>query len=65
MDKKRITIAKAAEVMRKDPQYVRIGIQQGILPFGRAVRVRGERYSYYISPRLFEEFTGWKEDRYE
>ena len=48
----------AAALMGVSAQYVRIGLQQGILPFGYAVKVGGSRYTYYISPAKFTEYTG-------
>ena len=48
-----VPIAVAAVYLGKSEQFIRCGIQQGVLPFGSAVR-RG-RYSYIISPgRLVE-----------
>ncbi len=41
-------------------QFVRIGLQQKVLPFGSAVLNPGGTYTYYISPKLFQEFTGIK-----
>ena len=58
MAKGKVSIEEAASLMGVSQQYVRIGIQQGILPFGVAVRVGGGRYTYYISPKQFTEFTG-------
>lgn len=48
-------------------QFVRLGLQQKALPFGTAVLNPGGNYTYYISPKKFEEFTGIKltEDYYE
>jgi hypothetical protein len=43
--------------MGKGVQFVRIGLQRNILPIGRAVK-NGSKWNYYISPKLFEEFTG-------
>ena len=55
---RKLSIERAAELMEVSQQYVRIGIQQGILPFGCAVKVSGSRYTYYISPKKFTEYTG-------
>lgn len=55
---KKITVLQAAKLMGCDPQFVRIGLQQGTLPIGSAVKVGQKQYSYYISPKLFYEFTG-------
>ena len=46
--------------MGVDPQFIRVGIRQGVLPFGWAVKVGKIQYSYYISPKLFQEYTGLK-----
>lgn len=58
-----VPIAVVAKVMKKDPQYVRLCIQRGIFPFGVAVKVKGNysdcKYSYYVSPKLFYEYTGY------
>ena len=51
-------VKDAAALMGVSAQYIRIGIQQGILPFGCAVKVGGERYTYYISPQKFAEYIG-------
>ena len=55
------TRAQAAKIMGKDQQYIRQGIIQGILPIGTAFKKQGSKqYDYYISPKLFYEFTGYK-----
>ena len=51
----------AARVMGKNPQFVRIGLQRGLLPFGVAMQTNGNprsRHSYYISPEKFMSYTG-------
>ena len=45
-----------AKLMNKSPQFVRIGLQKGILPIGNAIK--NGKWSYYISPKLFEDYTG-------
>ena len=55
-----ITVKEAARLMGKSEQFVRIGLQRGLLPIGSAILGKRGRYSYYISPELFEEFTGIK-----
>lgn len=55
-----VPVSVAAAVMKKDPQFVRQGIVQGILPFGVALKKDGSRhYDYYISPLEFWRFTGY------
>lgn len=57
----KISVIKAAELMNVGPQFIRVGLQKGILPIGNAFKISGtQRYSYYISPKLFEEYTGIK-----
>lgn len=61
---KRIQPQLAAELMGKTPQFVRVGLQRGRLPFGTAVKLkegRFSRYSYYISPAQFMSYTGYTE----
>ena len=55
-----IPITQAASIMGKDPMFIRIGLQRGLLPFGVAYKKsdRYQQYDYYISPKLFYEFTG-------
>ena len=56
-----ISVSQAAKIMGKDQQYIRQGIIQGILPIGTAFKKQGSKqYDYYISPKLFYEFTGFK-----
>ena len=55
----------AAAMMGKGPQFIRIGLQRGLLPFGMCDKSsdspRG-RHSYYISPKQFMDYTGFTED---
>ena len=56
-----IPVALAAKIMGKDQQYIRQGLVQGILPIGTAFKREGSKhYDYYISPKLFYEFTDTK-----
>lgn len=54
---KTITIKQAAEIMGKCQQFVRIGLQRNLLPFGTAIKTTN-RWNYYISPKLFYEYVG-------
>lgn len=55
-----VPVTVAAEVMKKDPQFVRQGIQQGFLKFGVAFKKEGStQYDYYISPMKFWQETGY------
>ena len=58
---KKMSIKEAAKLMEKSEQFIRIGLQRQILPIGNAVQQKeGGRWNYYISPKLFYEYTGIK-----
>lgn len=59
MSAKRISVAKAAEIMGVSQQFIRIGLQRNLLPFGFATNMGGgSRYTYYINPKEFQEYLG-------
>jgi len=44
-----VPIKEIAKAMGKDAQYVRVGIQQGILKFGVAIKMEdSNEYNYYV-----------------
>ena len=51
-----IPVGEAAKQMGVSPQFIRIGLQRGILPFGCAVNQTGNRFTYWISPIKFAEY---------
>lgn len=55
----RIKVSDAARLMGVSEQFIRIGMQRGTLPIGQAVKM-SSKWTYYISPKLFEQFTGTK-----
>ena len=52
----RLSVEDAAKLMGVTGQFIRVGLQQGVLPFGYAVKRK--RWMYYISPAKFTECTG-------
>lgn len=52
---KKITVAEAATAMGVSKQFIRIGLQKGILQFGYAVKM-SNRYTYHISPEKFNNY---------
>lgn len=56
-----LTVRQAAKLMNKCEQFIRVGLQRGILPFGYAVKM-STHYTYYISPQKFTEYTGIRID---
>lgn len=62
--KKKISIKEASSLMGKSLQFVRVGLQRGVFPFGTAVKL-SSRWSYYISPALFYEYLNGKKGEEE
>lgn len=54
-----LKIKEVAERMNKSEQFVRIGLQQGIFPFGYAVKM-SSKYTYHISKKKFFEYMNKK-----
>lgn len=46
MKNTKISIKEAAALMGVSEQYIRIGLQRGILPIGCAMKMTGNRYTY-------------------
>ena len=61
-DMKNIPIRTVAELLGKNEQFVRLGLQRGALPIGSAVQTSTE-YSYHISYELLKNYVG--EERIE
>lgn len=59
---KHLPVIKAAEIMGKSQQFVRIGLQRGLLPFGTAVKM-SSKWTYYISPEKFCEYVGINKEK--
>lgn len=58
-----VPITEIAKAMKKDAQYVRIGLQQGVLRFGCAIKLDGStEYNYYCSDRKVWEEIGYFRD---
>ena len=55
-----VPIKEIANAIGKDAQYVRVGIQQGVLKFGVAIKLEGSNeYNYYCPDK-----KGWEETGY-
>lgn len=54
-----VPVEVVARLMGKSKKFIYRGLQDGVFPFGYAVKVK-DSWSYYISPVKFEEFTGIK-----
>lgn len=55
---RKITVRAAAKCLGKSDQFIRVGLQRGLLPFGNAVPGTGRCWNYYINPAQFREFVG-------
>ena len=49
---KNISVKDAARIMGVSQQFVRIGMQEKLLPIGTAVKL-SSIWAYHISPKLF------------
>ncbi len=55
----KITVAIAARLLEKQQQFVRIGLQRKLLPFGFALQQRpGAKRDYFINPKNFADYLG-------
>lgn len=58
-----VPIKEIANAIGKDDQYVRVGIQQGVLKFGVAIKLEGSNeYNYYCPDKKVWEETGYFKD---
>ena len=55
-----VSIQKTAELLKKSEQFVRVGLQRGILPFGYAVKM-STRWTYHISKYKLFDYLGIRE----
>lgn len=58
MAKKKYSPQDVAEALGVSAQTVRVALQKGMFPFGWAIKTSVHRYTYAISPKLFEEYLG-------
>ncbi len=55
---KNVPVEQAARMLGKSKQFVRVALQRGKAPFGFAVKISGDKWSYHISPRKLSEYIG-------
>lgn len=53
----RILPTEAAMILNVSPQFVRIGMQQGKLPIGTAIKM-SSIWTYHISEKLLQDYSG-------
>ena len=61
MEANNVNVSEAARLMGVSQQFVRVGLQRGILPFGCAVQISTDRYTYFISRSKLLEYIGSNE----
>lgn len=55
----KITVKEAAHILERSEQFVRIGLQRNLLPFGFAMKRSGARkFDYFINPSQFAAYCG-------
>lgn len=58
-----VSIAEIAAATGKSQQFIRIGLQRGILKFGYAYKLNSDKvYCYYCPDKLVWEQTGYFRD---
>lgn len=54
-----LTVSDVAKALNKSPQYIRICLQKGLLPFGAAAKMpHSGLWTYVIFPKKFKEYVG-------
>ena len=56
-----MSVENAAKIIRKNPQNVRLGLQQGAFPFGVAIQKPNGRWTYNIIASKVYEYAGIKQ----
>ena len=57
-----MSVMECAKLLNKSPQFVRVGLQRGLLPFGVAIKMNGNKYTYHISEAKVYDYLGVKKD---
>lgn len=57
-------VKEAAQLLGVSELTIRVGLQQGIFPFGVALKTREDRknYTYIIYPELVKQYCGEVQD---
>lgn len=54
----KLDVEKAAKLLRMNHNTVRKGLQQGVFPWGYAIKTSENRWCYFINARRFAEIEG-------
>lgn len=52
-----MNVTECAKLIGMSPQFVRIGLQRGVLPFGVAIKM-SSKWTYHISEAKVYEYLG-------
>jgi transcriptional regulator with XRE-family HTH domain len=55
---KRLLPEDAAKLMGMEKRTIRLGLQQGVFPWGYAIQTSENRWTYFINARRFSEIEG-------
>ena len=50
-------VSECTKLLGKSEQFIRIGLQRGILPFGTAIKM-SSKWTYHISDAKVHEYLG-------
>lgn len=53
-----LTVHEVAKLMHKHTNTIALGLQQGVFPWGYAIRTSEHRWSYFINAKRFAEIEG-------
>lgn len=56
-----MNVIECAKLLDKSPQFVRMGLQLGVLPFGTAIKM-SSKWTYHISEAKVYEYLGEKKE---
>lgn len=54
----RLSVDDAAKLMGVGTKFITNGLQDGVFPWGYAVKGRGDKYIYFINAKRFSEVEG-------
>lgn len=53
-----LTVGEVAKLMHKHTNTIALGLQQGVFPWGYAIRTGEHRWAYFINAKRFAEIEG-------
>lgn len=49
-------VSEAAKKLGMNPQTLRLGLQQGLFPFGKAIKTSPNRFTYHINEEVLKRY---------